>query len=77
MWNGRNYESLKSIKSKIRIEKIDLYQKANMKIEKIATSPKLQIFFAKCWISKLEKFEKFANFPIPNSITKIVNLKKL
>ena len=48
-----------------------------MKIEKIATSPKLQIFFAKCWISKLEKFEKFANFPIPNSITKIVNLKKL
>ena len=35
MQNGQTYESLKQ---KIKIEKIDLYRRANMRIGKIASS---------------------------------------
>ena len=35
MQNGRTY---KSLKQEIKIEKIDLYQRANMRIDKIASS---------------------------------------
>ena len=40
MQNGLTYESLKS---EIKIKKIDLYQTANMKIDKIASSAKCRM----------------------------------
>ena len=64
MWNRRTYESLKS---EIKIEKIDLYQRANMKIDKIASSAKCRIdeqfqncqFFSQILILQIDKNLEF------------------
>ena len=69
MQNGRTYELLEQ---EIKIETIDLYDRANMRVKKLrlvrnigwANNSKIANFWSQILIFQIEKIQKFVNFPI-------------